>query len=156
PSAPPAAAPPPAAPPARSAGRLHILVAEDNEFNSRLIEELLARRGHKVQLACDAAEALRYLGTAPFALMLPALHMPEKDGCQVIEAVRERERFTGDHLPVIAVTARSRPADRERVLAAGMDDFLVKPIDATRLWAAIERAVMPRAVRTSIDPVTLL
>ena len=155
PAAPPLA-PPRAAPRARPADRLRILVAEDNEFNSRLIEELLARRGHDVQLACDGIEALRHLDGAPFDLMLLDLHMPEKDGFQVIEEVRERERFTGDHLPVIAVTARSRPADRERVLAAGMDDFLVKPIDATRLWAAIERAVRPPTARTSLDPAALL
>jgi two-component system sensor histidine kinase/response regulator len=61
--------------------------------------------------------------------------MPELDGFQVIQAIREREGFAGGHLPVIALTARSRKEDRERCLAAGMDDFLAKPIQAPDLWA---------------------
>src|SRR5262249_57026701 len=89
--------------------------------------------------------------------MLLDLHMPEMDGFQVIQAIRERERVNGGHLPVIAVTARARPADRERVLAAGMDGFLVKPLDAAGLWAAIDGALAsPRATRTLLDPAALL
>ena len=83
--------------------------------------------------------------------------MPEKDGFQVIQAVRERERFTGHHLPVIAVTARSRPSDRERVLAAGMDDYLAKPLDAASLWKAIDRVMAARnAPEPLLDSATLL
>ena len=67
--------------------------------------------------------------------------MPELDGFQVVRAIRERERPSGGHLPVIALTARSRKEDRERCLAAGMDDFLAKPIQAADLWAAIDRVV---------------
>jgi CheY-like chemotaxis protein len=63
--------------------------------------------------------------------------MPELDGFQVARAVRERERTTGGHLPIIALTARSRKEDRERCLAAGMDDFLAKPVQAADLWAAM-------------------
>jgi HPt (histidine-containing phosphotransfer) domain-containing protein len=67
--------------------------------------------------------------------------MPELDGFQVIQAVRDHERAAGGHLPVIALTARARREDRERCLAAGMDDFLAKPIQATNLWAAIDQIV---------------
>jgi HPt (histidine-containing phosphotransfer) domain-containing protein len=67
--------------------------------------------------------------------------MPELDGFQVIQAVRDHERAAGGHLPVIALTARARKEDRERCLAAGMDDFLAKPIQATNLWAAIDQIV---------------
>jgi len=70
--------------------------------------------------------------------------MPELDGFQVAQAVRERERTTGGHLPIIALTARSRKEDRERCLAAGMDDFLAKPIQAAELWAATERVTGSR------------
>jgi two-component system, sensor histidine kinase and response regulator len=66
------------------------------------------------------------------------------DGFQVIQAVRERERAAGGHLPVIALTARARQEDRDRCLAAGMDDFLSKPIQAADLWAATERLTGPR------------
>ena len=70
--------------------------------------------------------------------------MPELDGFQVAQAVRERERTTGGHLPIIALTARSRKEDRERCLAAGMDDFLAKPIQPADLWAAMDRLVGSR------------
>jgi len=65
--------------------------------------------------------------------------MPELDGFQVVEAIRERERAAGGHLPIIALTARARKEDRERCLAAGMDDFLAKPIQAANLGAALDR-----------------
>jgi CheY-like chemotaxis protein len=70
--------------------------------------------------------------------------MPELDGFQVVRAIRERERSAGGHLPVIALTARARQEDRERCLAAGMDDFLAKPIQAADLWAATEKVTGPR------------
>jgi CheY-like chemotaxis protein len=69
------------------------------------------------------------------------MHMPELDGFQVAQAVRERERTTGGHLPIIALTARSGKEDRERCLAVGMDDFLAKPIQVADLWAAMDRVV---------------
>ena len=106
---------------------LHILVAEDNEFSAQLLEQLLARRGHRVRLASNGREALALADRGGFDLLLLDVHMPELDGFQVVRAIRERERTAGGHLPVIALTARSRKEDRERCLAAGMDDFLTKP-----------------------------
>jgi PAS domain S-box-containing protein len=124
-----------------SSARLRILVAEDNEFNAQLLEQLLRRRGHQVQVANNGRDALRLAETSKFDLLLLDVHMPELDGFQVVQAVRAREQTAGGHLPVIALTARSRKEDRERCLAAGMDDFLAKPIQAPDLWAAIERIV---------------
>jgi two-component system, sensor histidine kinase and response regulator len=72
--------------------------------------------------------------------------MPELDGFGIIEAIRERERVAGGHLPVIALTARSRKEDHERCLAAGMDDFLTKPVATTALFAAIDRLVFTHGV----------
>jgi PAS domain S-box-containing protein len=118
---------------------LRILAAEDNEFNAQLLEQLLGRRGHRVRLANNGREALRLAVEGTFDLLLLDVHMPELDGFQVVEALRERERHAGGHLPIIALTARSRKEDRERCLAAGMDDFLAKPIQAADLWAAIDR-----------------
>jgi CheY-like chemotaxis protein len=79
---------------------------------------------------------------AAFDLLLLDLHMPELDGFQVVRAIRERERAVGGHLPVIALTARSRQEDRERCLAAGMDDYLSKPVRTEELFAAIDRGVL--------------
>src|SRR5262249_2347170 len=76
-----------------------------------------------------------------YDLLLLDVHMPELDGFQVVQAIRERERAVGGHLPIIALTARSRKEDRERCLQAGMDDFLAKPIQAADLWAGIDRVV---------------
>ena len=77
-------------------------------------------------------------------MLLLDVHMPELDGFQVVGAIREREQTAGGHLPVIALTARARQEDRDRCLAAGMDDFLVKPIQAADLWAATERVTGSR------------
>jgi PAS domain S-box-containing protein len=120
---------------------LRILVAEDNEFNAQLLDQLLVRRGHSVRLANNGRDALSLAADEAFDLLLLDVHMPELDGFQVVQAVRERERTAGGHLPVIALTARSRNEDRVRCLAAGMDDFLTKPIQAANLWAAIDRIV---------------
>jgi two-component system, sensor histidine kinase and response regulator len=123
---------------------MHILVAEDNEVNAQLLKRLLARRGHRVRLATNGREALALAEEGVFDLLLRDVQMPELDGSQVIQAIRERERSTGGHLPVIALTARARQDDRERCLAAGMDDFLAKPIQAAELWAATERVTASR------------
>jgi response regulator RpfG family c-di-GMP phosphodiesterase len=87
--------------------------------------------------------------------------MPELDGFQVVRTIRERERTLGGHLPVVALTARSRQEDREQCLAAGMDDFLVKPIQAADLEAAIERVagahwMVDRPGSSLLDPRVLL
>jgi PAS domain S-box-containing protein len=144
-----------------TAAPLRILVAEDNEFNVQLLEQLLRRRGHQVRLANNGREAMAMTEDRLFDLLLLDVHMPELDGFQVVQAVREREQSTGGHLPVIALTARSRKVDRERCLAAGMDDYLTKPVQAADLWAAIDRVVAarPRAARSDaglLDPRVLL
>jgi CheY-like chemotaxis protein len=118
---------------------LRVLVAEDNEFNAQLLEQLLVRRGHTVWLAGNGREALTLAAEGAFDLLLLDVHMPEMDGFQVARTIRERERAAGGHLPIIALTARSRQEDRERCLAAGMDEFLSKPVRAADLWAVLER-----------------
>ncbi len=145
--------------PAPAATPLNVLVAEDNEFNAQLLKQLLARRGHRVRLAGNGREALDLAGEKVFDLLLLDIHMPELDGFQVVRAVRERERKAGGHLPIIALTARSRKEDREQCLAAGMDDFLAKPVQAANLWAAIDRIVRvrPRAQSSGLlDPRVIL
>lgn len=134
-----------ASPRSAFAPSLRVLVAEDDDFNAQLMQALLARRGHDVQLARTGRQALRLVEAGGNDLILLDVHMPEFDGFEVIRAIRERERATGGHLPVIAVTARSRREDRERCIAAGMDDYLAKPIGASDLWAAIDRVTRAQA-----------
>jgi two-component system sensor histidine kinase/response regulator len=161
--------PPPrvASPPAPARVPLRILVAEDHEFNAKHLEQLLEMRGHHVRLATNGREALEMTDGGGFDLLLLDVHMPEVDGFQVVRVLREREQTAGGHLPVIALTARSREQDRRQCLAAGMDDYLSKPIRAADLFAAIDRVVhaggaSPTAPpnagdRTNLlDPVVLL
>jgi CheY-like chemotaxis protein len=103
------------------------------------MEQALVRQGHRVRLASNGREVLTLAEQGGFDLLLLDVHMPELDGFQVVRAVRERERTAGGHLPIIALTARSRKEDRERCLAAGMDDFQTKPIRTADLLAAIGR-----------------
>jgi CheY-like chemotaxis protein len=141
--------------PVRATLPLRILVAEDNEFNAQLLEQLLMRRGHSVQLATNGRAALSQAEQGTCDLLLLDVHMPELDGFEVVRAVRAREQTSGGHLPIIALTARSRKEDRERCLAAGMDDFLAKPIRAADLWAAVDR-VMGAGARADRQQADLL
>src|SRR5262245_65260884 len=140
---------------------LRILVAEDNDFNRDLLEHMLARLGLSAPMAVNGREALALLEREPFDLLLLDIHMPELDGFQVVGEIRERERTAGGHLPVIALTARSRKEDRERCLRAGMDEYLAKPFTAADLWAAIDRVLRSRPPRQPprldlLDPPVLL
>jgi CheY-like chemotaxis protein/HPt (histidine-containing phosphotransfer) domain-containing protein len=129
---------------------LHILVAEDNELSAQVMEQALVRQGHRVRLASNGREVLTLAEQGGFDLLLLDVHMPELDGFQVVRAVRERERTAGGHLPIIALTARSRKEDRERCLAAGMDDFQTKPIRPADLLAAIDRVLSTHSSRQSL------
>jgi signal transduction histidine kinase/CheY-like chemotaxis protein/HPt (histidine-containing phosphotransfer) domain-containing protein len=150
-----------------SGRRFHILVAEDNPYNQAVMQDLLPRRGHTLHVAGDGLSALGALEHDHFDVMLLDIHMPELDGFQVVAILRQRERGTGRHLPVIALTARSAAGERERCLQAGMDDYLTKPVRAAELFAAIERVVsgeeVPRPVESDagvpsglLDPAALL
>src|SRR6185369_12024853 len=139
---------------------LRVLVAEDNEFNAQLLKQLLLRRKHRVTIAKDGVEVLNLLRHDTFDLLLLDLHMPEADGFEVIAQIRAREGSAG-RLPVIALTARARKQDRQRCLAAGMDDFLAKPIMPAALWSAIDRVLVtpPQPLVPTIgllDPSVLL
>jgi PAS domain S-box-containing protein len=120
---------------------LRILAAEDNVFNRDLLEHMLSRLGLSAAMAVNGREALALLEREPFDLLLLDIHMPELDGFQVVGAIRERERTARGHLPVIALTARSRKEDRERCLRAGMDECLTKPYSAADLGATMDRVL---------------
>ena len=112
---------------------LHILLAEDNRVNQKIATRLLEKRGHHVVLAENGEEALGALAQDSFDLVLMDVHMPRMDGIEAAISIREKEKSTGLHQPVIAMTALAMIGDRERCLAAGMDGYLSKPIDLQQL-----------------------
>jgi two-component system, sensor histidine kinase and response regulator len=116
---------------------LHILLAEDNLVNQKVATRLLERRGHRVVLATTGEEALAALAQQSFDLVLMDVHMPGTDGIQTTLQIREREKLTGLHQTVIAMTALAMKGDRDRCIASGMDGYLSKPIDLQQLDALL-------------------
>jgi CheY-like chemotaxis protein len=115
---------------------LRILVAEDNVVNQTLARRLLEKRGHNVTMAADGREAIQAFEQYAFDLILMDIQMPEMDGFQATQAIRQRES-NHHRTPIIALTAHALVGDRERCLAAGMDGFISKPIDLSELLDAI-------------------
>ncbi len=126
----------------------HVLVAEDNGVNQRLIGRLLEKRGHRVTLVANGREALDALDKEAFDLVLMDVQMPEMDGYEATQALRAKENGTGAHIPVVALTAHAMKGDRERCLAAGMDDYMAKPIHPHELDAILDKHLFrcPEAV----------
>jgi CheY-like chemotaxis protein/HPt (histidine-containing phosphotransfer) domain-containing protein len=123
--------------PALVGRRLRILLAEDNPINQKLALRLLEGQGQEVVLARNGREALAAVARETFDLALMDVQMPEVDGFEATAAIRERERGTGRHLPIIALTAHAMKGDRERCLEAGMDGYLAKPIQVRELVQAL-------------------
>lgn len=124
--------------PLRSKNRLRILVADDNPSNRLLAARILEKRGHAVLQAGDGREALAVAEREPLDIVVMDAQMPEMDGLQATQQIRLREKTTQTHLPIIALTASAMSGDRERCLAAGMDGYIAKPIDAQELLTLVE------------------
>ena len=120
---------------------LRILLAEDSLVNQKLVVTLLEREGHTVTAVGNGREALAALRPQEFDLVLMDVQMPELDGLEAAAAIRVRERQTGGHVPVVAMTAHALQGDRERCLEAGMDEYIAKPIHCRQLLETIERAL---------------
>jgi PAS domain S-box-containing protein len=118
---------------------VRVLLAEDNATNRQLFIRLLEKHGYTVVVALNGREALNTLEREPIDLVLMDVQMPEMDGLEATAAIREREKVTGLHVPVIAMTAHALKGDRERCLAAGMDDYLTKPVQTADLLGTLER-----------------
>jgi two-component system, sensor histidine kinase and response regulator len=124
------------------ADSLSFLVAEDNVVNQTLIARLLVKRGHSVVLAQNGREALEILEKQPFDIVLMDVQMPEMDGFEATKRIREKEKVSGAHQPIIALTAHAMKGDEERCLAEGMDGYVTKPIKLEELFSVIE-GVLP-------------
>jgi PleD family two-component response regulator len=114
-----------------------VLIADDDEINRSVARALLAKRGLRATIAHNGLEAVRMAGERNYAAILMDCQMPELDGYEATRRIRAAEH--GHRAAVIAMTAHSMPGDRERCLAAGMDDYLSKPVRNENLDAVLER-----------------
>jgi PAS domain S-box-containing protein len=125
---------------------LKVLVAEDTPFNQKFILRLLDRWGWQSVLAGNGREALEQLEKDTFDVILMDIQMPEMDGLEATRSIREAEKHSGGHIPIIALTAHAMKGDRERCLEAGMDEYVTKPIFPDTLHKAVQVLVFQETV----------
>jgi len=129
---------------------LRVLLAEDNPVNQRLVVKLMEKQGHTVVVAGNGKEGLAALEGGQFHVVLMDVQMPEMGGFEATGIIREREKVTGAHIPIIAMTAHALKGDRERCLEAGMDAYVAKPIQSRLLFEAIASVVPMTAADVSM------
>ncbi|MGH8058792.1 MAG: response regulator, partial [Candidatus Entotheonellia bacterium] len=139
---------------AKSRRQLHILLAEDNVVNQRLAVRMLENLGHTITIAPHGEAALAALTQRSFDLILMDVQMPIMGGIEATAAIRAQEQTTGFHIPIVAMTAHALQGDREKCLAAGMDDYVAKPLKAAELYSAVSRVVthQPEPEASSVEP----
>ncbi|MBX3024350.1 response regulator [bacterium] len=129
--------------------RLRILLVEDNLVNQRLAVRVLERMGHHVDVVEDGGGAVRAVAADHFDLVFMDVQMPVMDGFEATTRIRAHERTTGQHVPIVAMTAHAMKGDRERCLEVGMDDYLTKPFDTAALRDVLERVVPEHRARAA-------
>lgn len=122
-----------------AASVLHVLVAEDNPINLEVAEFNLKKLGHRVTAVTDGQAAVERVKVGDIDLVLMDLYMPSVNGFEAAAQIRQQEKLTGGHLPIIAITADSIQGVRDRCLEAGMDDFITKPFRRADLVAVMDR-----------------
>jgi two-component system, sensor histidine kinase and response regulator len=133
-----------------SRAHLKILLAEDNRVNQVLAVRLLEKRGYSVVLVGTGKAALEASQAQSFDLILMDVQMPEMDGLEATATIRELEKATGKHVPIVAMTAHAMVGDKERCLQAGMDGYLSKPLSVKDLFATVESLSQLREESTSV------
>jgi len=139
----------------KSERALQVLLVEDNPVNRMLAERVLKKAGYRVTAADSGVAALSALEQDRFDMVLMDVQMPGMDGIETTLKVREREQTNGEHMPILALTAHAMPADRARCLAAGMDGYLVKPIQPAMLLDALARVQVGAPERCEVPKVVL-
>jgi CheY-like chemotaxis protein/anti-sigma regulatory factor (Ser/Thr protein kinase) len=145
-----------AASPLRSFDGLRVLLTEDNAVNQKLAVGVLTKLGCTVTVAENGRQAVAATETQDFDMVLMDVQMPEMDGFAATDAIREREQSTHTHIPIVAMTAHAMKGDRERCLAAGMDAYVAKPLQAQELFEVIECLVRPPSGPEAERPIEIL
>jgi PAS domain S-box-containing protein len=129
--------------PARVSGPegVHVLIAEDNLLNQKLALKMMEKLGCRADLAGNGREALRMIERDRYDLVFMDCQMPDMDGYEASAIIRRREKESGGHLPIIAMTAHAMTGDRDKCIKAGMDDYISKPIRREEILQAISRWV---------------
>ena len=117
--------------------KYRVLVAEDNRVNQMLVIAMLEKSGHRVDAVANGLEAVSAVKDVPYDLVLMDIQMPEMDGVEATQRIRDLTGAVG-RIPIIALTANAMPGDREKYLAAGMNDYAAKPIDKGRLMRLVD------------------
>jgi CheY-like chemotaxis protein len=120
---------------------LRVLLAEDNLVNQRLAVRVLEKGGHTVEVAANGQQAVELFMRQRFDVVLMDVEMPDMNGFDATRVIRDSERPIGRHTPIVAMTAHALKGDRERCLAAGMDDYISKPIRGAELLQTIRRHI---------------
>ncbi len=142
--------------------RLKILVVEDNLVNQTLAVRLLEKRGYSVSVCGNGNEAFQALEKDSFDIILMDVEMPEMNGFDATRIIREKEKVSGKHIPIVAMTAHAMNGDRERCLASGMDAYISKPVSSEELFSIIEKytngeiAAAPAETNEPIDTAKLM
>jgi len=135
-------------------GSLNILLAEDGVANQKLAVALLNRWGHTVTIANNGLETIEAMTHQSFDLVLMDVQMPEMDGLEATGEIRKREKSTGQHTPIIAMTAHAMSGDREKCLQAGMDEYLSKPVRKAELYEVLSATIgmsSPNSISSSVS-----
>ncbi len=119
--------------------RLNILLAEDEIVNQKIAGKILEMHGHSVTVAHDGLEALEKFNSGGFDLIFMDVQMPEMDGTEAALKIRELEKCTGKHIPIVAMTALAMKSDREKCMECGMDEYISKPIEMEELFKIINK-----------------
>lgn len=115
-----------------------VLVADDDPTMRQMVEILLHRKGIEYRSVADGSDAVKAWEEEDFSLILMDVQMPEMDGLEATRLIREKEEGTDRHTPIVAITAYAIPGDDARCRAAGMDDYLTKPIDFPNFYSIVE------------------